>query len=349
MTASSTFPNTRIDGQSQSACALWWRWLAVKLSHWHGVLLAFSICFVLWLLAGCSTAPDAPYVRLQTTNRADVAGKERSSRKLPLRVAVAAVLSPEATFDIYGPLLDYLSVRLDRPVELLQRATYAEINELVRTGQADVAFICGGAFVEGEREGYLELLAAPIVNGAMLYQSFLIVPVASPAQELKDLRGRRFAFTDPLSNSGRLYVEHLLATRGESPESFFGATIFTYSHDNSIQAVADGVVDGAAVDSLVYMALQERNQALTERVRVIQRSPAFGIPPVVVHPELDPQLKALLQSALLDLAADRNAAQILGMLGVDGFAATDPTHYDEIRQMAARIRRWPSVQSGVQP
>lgn len=264
-------------------------------------------------------------------------------------MAVAAVLSPEATFDIYGPLLDYLSARLDRPVELLQRATYAEINELVRTGQADVAFICGGAFVEGEREGYLELLAAPIVNGAMLYQSFLIVPVASPAQELEDLRGRRFAFTDPLSNSGRLYVEHLLATRGESPESFFGATIFTYSHDNSIQAVADGVVDGAAVDSLVYMALQERNQALTERVRVIQRSPAFGIPPVVVHPELDPQLKALLQSALLDLAADRNAAQILGMLGVDGFAATDPTRYDEIRQMAARIRRWPSVQSGVQP
>lgn len=266
-----------------------------------------------------------------------------------MRVAVAAVLSPEATFDTYGPLLDYLSVRLDRPVELLQRATYAEINELVRTGQADVAFVCGGAFVEGEREGYLELLAAPVVDGAMLYQSLLIVPAASPVQDLEGLRGRRFAFTDPLSNSGRLYIEYLLATRGEAPESFFGATIFTYSHDNSIQAVANGVVDGAAVDSLVYSALQEQDPTLMERVRVIHRSPPFGIPPVVIHPELDPQLKRALQRALLDLATDQNAAQILNRLGVDGFAAVEPDRYDEIRQMAASIRKWPSTPTGAQP
>jgi phosphonate transport system substrate-binding protein len=48
--------------------------------------------------------------------------------------------------------LDYLVSKLERPIRLTQRRTYVEINELMRSGQADVAFICGGAFVEGERD-----------------------------------------------------------------------------------------------------------------------------------------------------------------------------------------------------
>ncbi|MFN3333738.1 MAG: phosphate/phosphite/phosphonate ABC transporter substrate-binding protein [Caldilinea sp.] len=310
----------------------------------------FTWLFVMagvWLLAaGCSAPENTPYVRLQSVDNIDVAGEERASGKLPLRVAVAAVLSPEATFDIYGPLLDYLAIRLDRPVELLQRSTYAEINDLIRTGQADVAFVCGGAFVEGEREGYLELLAAPIVNGEMHYQSLLITPATSRALKLEDLRGGRFAFTDPLSNSGRLYVQYLLTERGASPETFFDNVIFTYSHDNSIRAVAEGVVDGAAVDSLVYAALTAREPSLADRTRVFHRSPAFGIPPVVVHPQLDNALKAALRRALLDLDAYPDAAEILTRLGVDAFGEADPALYEDIRTMAAIVRGW-TAPSGI--
>ncbi|RMF34812.1 MAG: phosphate/phosphite/phosphonate ABC transporter substrate-binding protein, partial [Chloroflexi bacterium] len=108
----------------------------------------------LWLLllVACRR-PDYPYVRLNVKAEGAVVAAERAPGRLPLRVAIAAVISPKATFDTYSPLLDYLARYLDRPVELLQRPTYAEINELLRTGQADVGFICGGAFVEGEREG----------------------------------------------------------------------------------------------------------------------------------------------------------------------------------------------------
>ncbi|WP_376792667.1 phosphate/phosphite/phosphonate ABC transporter substrate-binding protein [Thermoflexus sp.] len=295
---------------------------------------------VLWILTAC--APGAyPYVRLNTEGDNAVVAPERAPGRLPLRVAVAPVLSPRVTFETYSPLLDYLAHRLDRPVELLQRPTYAEINDLIRTGQADVGFVCGGAFVEGEREGYMELLVVPQINGTTTYQALIIVRADSSFHRLEDLRGRRFAFTDPLSNSGRLYVQYRLAQMGETPEGFFRDTFFTYSHDNSIRAVAQGLADGASVDSLVYESLSHSEPALIANLRVIERSPPFGIPPVVVHPELDPKLKEALRQAFLEMPWDPRGQKALAVLGVERFVLPDPAAYEDIRRMAARVRGWP--------
>jgi len=304
-----------------------------RLLFWNGLGLG------LLLLVACSQ-PHYPSVRLNVEAGGAVVAAERAPGRLPLRVAVAAVISPKATFDTYSPLLDYVARRLDRPVELLQRPTYAEINELLRTGQADVGFICGGAFVEGERDGYMELLAVPEIGGTATYRALIIVAANSPYRSFDDLRGRRFAFTDPLSNSGRLYVQYHLAQMGDSPESFFGETIYTYSHDNSIRAVAQGIVDGATVDSLVFDALVRNEPSLGQRLRVVERSQPFGIPPVVVHPDLDLALKAAVRQALLEMHSDPGGQQALAILNVDRFVPPDPGAYEDIRRMAARIRSW---------
>ncbi|GAB4282784.1 MAG: phosphate/phosphite/phosphonate ABC transporter substrate-binding protein [Candidatus Promineifilaceae bacterium] len=305
----------------------------------HSTLLA-TIIFLIFLTA-CGNQPDYPIVQLNVATQGDVVAADRAPGKTPLRVAVAAVISPKATFDTYSPLLDYLARRLDRPVELLQRPTYAEINELLHTGQADIAFICGGAFVEGEREQYMELLAIPTIQGNTTYQALIIVPQNSPAQSMEDLRGQQFAFSDPLSNSGRLYVQYRLAEMGETPESFFKSTIYTYSHDNSIRAVADGIVEGATVDSLVFDALVQQDPELGENLRVVERSPQFGIPPVVVHPAMDEEMKTALSAALLGMHLDESGRLALAALNVDRFVPPQTAAYDDIRHMAATVRAWP--------
>jgi phosphonate transport system substrate-binding protein len=261
-------------------------------------------------------------------------------RKLPLRVAIAAVISPQATLDAYGPLLNYLSAKLDRPVQLIQRNTYAEINELIRSGGADLAFACGGAYVEGQREFGMELLAAPQVRGETTYFSYIIVPRDSTAQSLSDLRGHSFAFSDPLSNSGHLVPQWLLYQMGETPERFFSSTLFTYSHDNSIRAVADHLVDGAAVDSLVYDYTIARDPTFSSRTRVIGQAGPFGIPPVVIHPDLNHDLKTQLRNVLLAMADDPAGQPVLNRLMIDRFVIVDDSTYDSIRNMAAILRGW---------
>jgi phosphonate transport system substrate-binding protein len=237
----------------------------------------------------------------------------------PLRVAIAAVLSPRGSAESYGPLLKYLAKELNRPVEPVQRRTYSEVNDLLRTGEVDLAFVCTSAYILGKREFNMQLLVAPQVNGEKVYRAQLIVPADSPAQSISDLRGILFAFTDPMSFTGRTYPTYLLQQMGESPETFFDSTIFTYSHDDAIYAVANGVADGASVDALVLDFAIKRDPSLSSRVRVIHTSEPFGIPPVVVGPDIRPQLQSQLQDILLNLHEDPEGQAALQALDYDRF------------------------------
>jgi phosphonate transport system substrate-binding protein len=285
-------------------------------------------------VAGCAASPAGSMIHLSDLRPLVSTASEGV---VPLRVAVAAVISPKGTAESYQALLDYLGARLDRPVALVQRRTYAEINELVESGYVDVAFVCTSAYVAGHDKFGMELLAAPQVSGEMVYYSLLIVPADSPAQTLADLRGRVFAFTDPMSNTGRMYPTLLVKQLGNTPEEFFARTFFTYSHDDAIRAVADGLADGAAVDSLVYDFATAREPTLADRTRIIHRSPAFGIPPVVVSPNTRPQLKAELQSLLVGMADDPEGQAALQTIGVDRFVTIDDSAYDSVRHLLAQV------------
>ena len=298
-------------------------------------LLAWVVAlFLTLLLAGCSSAraETLPYLDLSQRTRTPAAVVTEAP---PLRIAVAAIISPQGNVASYSNLAQYLGDKLNRPVELVQRRTYAEVNELVETSAVDMAFVCTSAYVDGNDHFGMKLLAAPEINGESVYQSVLIVPANSPAREMADLRGKVFAFTDPMSFSGRVYPTSLVRQLGDEPETFFGRVFFTYSHDRAIEAVAAGVADGAAVDSLVLDYAFKRNPALQSRVRVLHRSPEFGIPPLVAPPDLPPQELGQLQELLLDMDKDPKGRSILQGLGIDRFILADDAAYESARQLIA--------------
>lgn len=298
-----------------------------RLSYWS--LLTVYCLLLTVTLSSCSSQPE-PFIDL---NALTPVSPNESRDTLPLRVAVSAVISPQGTVESYAPLLEYVEAHLDRPVELVQRSTYAEVNDLVEKGEVDVAFVCTGAYLIGEREFGMQILVAPVVNGEAAYHSWLIVPADSAAQSIADLRGKTFAFTDPLSHTGRLYPTYLIYQMGERPEIFFRRTFFTYSHDAAIQAVASGLADGAAVDSLIYTYLIQREPELEKKLRIIHKSPPFGIPPVVVSPDIRPQLRAELQAIFLEMHKDPQGQDALAILGIDRFIILEDNAYDTAREL----------------
>jgi phosphonate transport system substrate-binding protein len=229
--------------------------------------------------------------------------------------------------------MDYLSEKTARPVELVQRRTYLEINDLVERGEVDMAFVCTSAYIAGQSEFGMQLLVAPQVNGETVYHSYLIVPSDSPAKDMADLKGKVFAFTDPISLSGRAYPTYLVEQLGNTPDSFFSRTFFTYSHDEAIYAVANHLADGAAVDSLVYEFAVSRDSSLAQKTRIVHSSPAFGIPPVVVGPNVRPQVVAELQTLLLEMSNDPNGQAALKSIGIDRFVLIEDSAYDNVRSL----------------
>jgi phosphonate transport system substrate-binding protein len=300
----------------------------------------FCALFFLLISVACGTSPSRPDIRFNEVDPASATSYSPNDTK-PLRVAVAAVISPKGTVESYSDLLAYLGRKLSRRVELVQRQTYAEVNDLIKNGDVDVAFVCTSAYVVGQREFGMELLVAPQVNGETAYYSLLIVPSDSPVQSMADLRGKVFAFTDPISLTGRVYPTSLVKSLDGSPETFFGRVFFTYSHDNAIKAVADKVADGASVDSLVYDFLVARDPTVAARTRVIHRSPAFGIPPVVVNPNLSPQLKETLRELFLQVNDDPDGQAVLRTLMIDRFVLASDRIYDSARALELQVNTAP--------
>jgi phosphonate transport system substrate-binding protein len=249
-----------------------------------------------------------------------------------LRVGVTPVLV-EKHLDLNRQFVAYLGEKLGVPATLVQRGSYQEMSDLLEAGDLDVSFSCGLPYVIDHQRFGVELLAAPEVYDGPIYYSYVIVAADGPFQSFEALRGMRYAFSDPLSNSGWLVPAHQLARRGTTPEAFFGRTIFTYSHSESIEAVAVKFVDGASVDSYVYDYLAMARPSLVARTRVVERSGAHPIPPLVVRAGLPVALKARLRAALLEMDRDDRGRVILAGLRFKRFLPVSDAAFDGIRAM----------------
>jgi phosphonate transport system substrate-binding protein len=313
-----------------------------SLTWWHDVLrlaraaawiaIGPIICFT---QPGCPRAEPAQFIDLRDVERVPATPPAASESDPQLRVAVSSMISPDDTLLLYQEFMHYLGERSGRRVILKQRRTYGEVNELLARGELDLAFLCSAQYVEMHDRYGVRLLAVPVVEGETVYRSYIIVGAQSGIQSFAQLRGKKFAFVDPLSNTGYFVPAYLLARSGEEPDTFFSSSIFTDSHDNSVRAVSDGLVDGAAVDSLVYDFMAARWPDVIARTRVIQRSRPFGIPPLVVPADIDQDLEARLGSLVMQMHEDAEGEAILAQLAIDRFAPGEDAAYDDIRQMYA--------------
>ena len=241
--------------------------------------------------------------------------------------AVSAMVSPAQTLIHFAEFRDYLEEKLGIHVHLKQRRTYEEINNLLKEASVQMAFTCTGGYLAGRKDFGLEVLAVPVVKEKTTYQSYIITTRDNPARSLEELQDHVFAFTDPLSLSGRIYPVATINTLGYTTDSFFKKTFYTESHDKSIEAVATGLADGAAVDSLIFDSLYELPGSFARQVRVIHKSEEFGMPPVVVTPSLDKESKRALLKVLLGMANDPRGQVVLQHLEMDGFSIPSPELY----------------------
>jgi len=298
-----------------------------------------SLIFVLFivLISGC----------VDKTEKIDLSVVEEPHKVIndtSVMVAIASVVSPKESYEYYEDMIQYISQKIGGSVKIVQRKSYKEINDLIKNNEIDFAFVCGGAYIDGNSEFGMKLLVAPVVNNNTTYNSYIIVQNESNYSYLADLRGKKFAFSDPLSNSGKLYPAYRLYLINETPDSFFGTDeqgknnwFYTYSHDNSIIAVAEKLAEGAAVDSLVYEYMKETHPEIIAKTRIIEISPPFGIPPIVVSKDIDPFLEEKIKGIFLDMSNDDEGKRFLANVRIDRFTIINDSAYDSIREMRKHV------------
>ena len=153
------------------------------------MIYTFFTAVVATLLSGCIGEPDATFVDFSDRIIVARPGDGRQEG-VHFKVAVGSIISAQETVVYYHELLEYIAEKLGREIQLVQRKTYGEINQLISAGQIDLAFICSGPYASGREKFGFEALAMPRVRGSHLYQSYLIVNKDGPIQTLADLIGQ---------------------------------------------------------------------------------------------------------------------------------------------------------------
>lgn len=286
-------------------------------------------------LMGCN--PDSGYKPIDFSEKIRIdQPDEHIIPNKTLRVAIAAMISPRETHSYYHAMIDYIGSQMGYEVQLVQRKTYGEINALFPKRQIDLAFVCTGPYANGKAQYGFEGLATPIVRGEPYYHSYLIVHKDSPFQNLADLRGQVFAYTDPESNTGALVPNFWLSQMNESP-AFFKNVTYTYSHDNSILAVAKGLVAGAAIDGHIWEFYQQRRPFYTSRTRIIKKSEPFGSPPLVASKFLNQSIRSQILDVVLSMHQQPEGKEILNELMIDRFVPIEERWYQPVRSLYAQV------------
>src|SRR6266568_1854865 len=135
----------------------------------------------------------------------------------------------------------------------------------------------------------VELLPLPVptdarAGGRPVYFADVVVRADSPARSFADLAGARWSFNDRNSKSGWFSMRECIVPR--APEEFFAVVIAAGSHLRSIELVASGAADAAAVDSNIL-----RSNARSD-LRVIESWGPFPIQPAIIRAGVAEEQKA---------------------------------------------------------
>ncbi|MGZ8260443.1 MAG: putative selenate ABC transporter substrate-binding protein [Caldimonas sp.] len=252
-----------------------------------------------------------------------------------LRVSAIPDEAPTELQRKFKPLGDYLKQETGMEVQFVPVTDYAAVVEGLATNKLDLAWLGGFTYVQAKLRSSGGVV--PIVQRAedAKFTSRFIVPTASTAKTLADLKGKTFAFGSPSSTSGSLMPRHFLLQAGIDPERDFKSVAFSGAHDATVAFVAAGRAEAGVLNASVLDKLIESKNPNADKVRVLAVTPPYFDYNWSVRPGLDPALTKKLTDAFLKLDPAKPAMkEIMDLQRASKFIPTRSSNYDGIEAAA---------------
>jgi len=238
-------------------------------------------------------------------------------------------------------VLEWVAMRAAVPLEVIDYPAPQPLPILWKRSDLGCAFMCGYPFATTMPRPTLLAAALPSpadFGGRPVYWTDIVVAASSPIADLHDAFGQRIAWTTEDSQSGWHAPRLLFAAYAER----HGAPLFKKSVGplvtprNLALAVAEGRADVGPLDSYAHALLRRHEPALAAKLRVIARTPATPIPPLVGAPGMNPTQARRVRDALLAVGAADEIASARESLLLSGFASVAPEAYDALAADARR-------------
>ncbi len=288
------------------------------------------------------TSRALPTMAVATIRAEDIQGRSE------LRFGATPFLGDEGTREAFTDIAEGLSQKLGIPVRFVVASSYQELIDLTVRGEVDVVQLSPLSYVKAAAQvPNLRLIASSTSFGTDSYSAFLVVRSDSQIESLADLlpaqrigKGRpRVALVDRNSASGFLLPYHALRDAGIDPHRDLDLS-FTGSHESSIEAVADGLVDVAAVSSGTLNSVRRGEVLGPGNLRLLYKAGRLPYDAVCVSPSLSEEVALRIAAAFaaLDTRSAEGRKALRASRGMTGWIATSPERYDRLRQSWEQMR-----------
>jgi len=283
-------------------------------------------CVGLWLLGllalmGCERSANAPQV---------------------LRVGFVPAENAQQVIQNAQPIVDILQDRLGMEVQPFVATDYTGVVEALRVNKLDIAFLTPASYVLARSEANVKVVLKSERKGSPFYYAAIITRADSGIKRLEDLRGKTFAFGDPLSTSANVFPRKMLSERGIDPVRDFKRILYSGGHDATVLAVLHGKVDAGATyanspdsqDSAWMRYLKDSEDA--NKIHAIAYSEPIPADNLVINGNLDEGLARKIEEIFLEMSRDPKGKKMLrDLYQIDGVVPATDKDYDSVREAFA--------------
>ena len=174
-----------------------------------------------------------------------------------------------------------------------------------------------------------------VAFGAAVERGGDVDGVLEASGTLADFRGRRCAINELDSNSGMSLLRAAvapLATGGR----FFGSIVVSGSHLRSVEMVASGEADIAAIDCVSFAHFQRLYPAVVGQLRILSWTPSGPSLPFITARSASDETVRMLRSALADVFDDDGLAPVREQLLLNGVDLQPTEGFDEVLALERR-------------
>jgi len=273
------------------------------------------------LLAGCGRSPDSSRI---------------------LRVGFVPAEDAQQVIQNAQPIIDILHKRLGMEVQPFVATDYTGVVEALRVNKLDIAFLTPASYVLAKSEANVRVALKSERKGNPYYYAAIITRADSGIKKLEDLRGKTFAFGDPLSTSANVFPRKMFHDRGIDPVRDFKQILYSGGHDATVLAVLNGKVDAGATyanspdsEDTAWMRYL-KNPEDAKKIRAIAFSEPIPADNLVINGNLDESIARRVEEIFLELSHDPAGKKMLrDLYQIDGFVPASDKDYDSVRQAFA--------------
>ena len=235
----------------------------------------------------------------------------------------------------YAPFVSYLEDSINRKVDLISPASYADVKDILLSKSTyDIVNLNGVLFSQYFDSNRYQIFAQETSGGETSYNSVFIARRNSNISQISDLKGTLLAFNSKFSTSGAL-VPVIMLERDNLYPNIDYKYIFTDSHLAAAQSVINGDSDAAAVSWKSLKKFIRDKRINPSSLRIIGVSFPIPLDPWLLDQRLPDNLKTRISTSFYELSN----RSIFNSLGSDGYVPATKETFSSLTPETSELYR----------